>query len=119
LSPGARNIGNRFAVGYDLSNTSSQARRVRFGTSLFAAAKEPNMAKKKKEINKTRLILQYIESHPDVSNKEVAEALGKKGIVVTRGYVAFIKHKAKVIRQSQERMAAKLAAAAEAGANNR
>lgn len=55
------------------------------------------MAKKKaKDINKSELIREYKEAHPDAKPKEIADALTKQtGITFTNGQVSTVLHTAK------------------------
>jgi hypothetical protein len=50
------------------------------------------MAKKSK-VNKSQAVRDYLKEHPGTANKEVADALSKKGIAITANHVANIKSK--------------------------
>lgn len=67
------------------------------------------MAKKQK-VNKSQAVRDYIRANRQATNKEVADALAKKGIKVTPNYVATLKSKAKGKRRARKAAAAKLAA---------
>jgi hypothetical protein len=69
------------------------------------------MAKRTSGVNKSQAVRDYIKEHPGAANKEVAEALSKKGIVITANYVANIKSKttAKKGKRKRRRQAAQVA----------
>jgi hypothetical protein len=67
------------------------------------------MAKAEK-VNKSKAVRDYLEAHPGTANKEVAEALTKKGITIKADYVATIKANMKATQA--QRKAAKAQAAA-------
>jgi hypothetical protein len=64
----------------------------------------------REKVNKTHAVKEYLKAHPDVKNKEVAEALTKSGIKVSPNYVATIKGKIKV-RHGRRRQAVRTAVA--------
>jgi hypothetical protein len=61
------------------------------------------MAKKEK-VNKSQAVRDYVKANRTATNKEVADALTKKGIKVTANYVATLKSQAK--RKQRARKAA-------------
>jgi hypothetical protein len=62
------------------------------------------MAKKKAKIkplvNKSKEVRKYMKAHPGVQNKEISEALTKRGIKISAGYVSTIK----VIMKKREKV---------------
>jgi len=48
------------------------------------------MAKKQK-VNKTHAVKEYLKANPKAKNQEVADAMAKKGIVLSASYVGNIK----------------------------
>ena len=64
------------------------------------------MAKKKK-VNKTKAVLEYLKAHPGAGNPEVAEALTKEGIKITAGHVSTIKTQSKKRRRAVKKVVAK------------
>jgi hypothetical protein len=61
---------------------------------------------KKNEVNKSQAVRDHLRANRTATNKEVADALTKKGIKVTANYVATLKSQAK-----RKRRARKVAAA--------
>lgn len=49
----------------------------------------------KRKVNKTQAVTEYVEAHPEAVSSEIADALGKKGVKITAGYVSNIKSKLK------------------------
>lgn len=49
----------------------------------------------KRKINKTAVVKEYLEAHPNAGPSEVVDALGEKKIEVTANYVSNIKSKSK------------------------
>ena len=47
----------------------------------------------KKSVNKSQTVRDYLKTHPNTANKDVAEALTKQGIKLTANHVANIKSK--------------------------
>ena len=47
----------------------------------------------KTQVNKAQAVRDYLKDHPEATNKEVATALTKQGIDITRGHVAAIRAK--------------------------
>ena len=45
----------------------------------------------KREVNKSQAVREYLKANRKAKNREVVEALGKKGITITANYVATIK----------------------------
>jgi hypothetical protein len=75
---------------------------------LPPSAHFPNKAyqtKAKEKVNKSKAVRDYVAANPKATNKEVSEALTKKGIAVTPNHVANIKSKSKPKRKAAERMA--------------
>jgi hypothetical protein len=58
---------------------------------------------KKKPVNKTQTVCNYIHAHPGIANKEVADALTKQGIKITANHVANIKGKMDVVKGKRSR----------------
>ena len=50
---------------------------------------------KKLELNKHQAVADYLKAHPQAKPAEIADALNKKGITITRGHAANIKSKIK------------------------
>ena len=46
---------------------------------------------KKREVNKSEAVRNYLKEHPGTANKDVAEALSKQGIKMLPDYVATVK----------------------------
>jgi hypothetical protein len=63
------------------------------------------MAKKEK-VNKSQAVRDYIKANREATNKEVADALTKKGIKVNPNYVATLKSQAKRKRNARKAAAA-------------
>lgn len=66
---------------------------------------------KKEKVNKSQAVRDYVRANRKATNKEVAEALAKKGVKVTANYVATLKSKAKAKRKARKAKAATPAAA--------
>lgn len=64
------------------------------------------MAKKKK-VNKSQAVRDYLKANRKATNIEVADGLSKKGIKVTANYVATLKSQAKSKRLARKAAAAK------------
>ena len=62
---------------------------------------------KKREINKSQIVRDFLKANPAVGNTEVAKSLTKSGIKVSPNYVATIKSKMKVRRAARKSAAAK------------
>lgn len=56
----------------------------------------------KEKVNKSQAVRDYVRANRQATNKEVADALTKKGIEVTANYVATIKTKAKAKRLARK-----------------
>jgi hypothetical protein len=69
------------------------------------------MAKKRK-VNKTQVVRDYLKTHPKATSGEIAAALNKQGVKVTPNYAATIKTKINKARTAKK--AAKKQAAVEA-----
>ena len=63
------------------------------------------MAKEEK-VNKTKLVREYFKANRKATNKEVAEALTKKGVPISALYVANIKATTKKKRRAVKRVVA-------------
>jgi hypothetical protein len=50
---------------------------------------------KKKDVNKTKAVLDYWSQHPKATAAQVAEALTKEGIVIKVGYIYNIRNKSR------------------------
>ena len=59
------------------------------------------MAKKRK-VNKTQAVRDYLKTHPDAKNGEIAAALTKNGVKVSPNYVATIKSKVNKSRPAKK-----------------
>ena len=60
------------------------------------------MAKKRK-VNKSQAVRDYLKTHPEAKTSEIAAALNKKGIEITLGHVATVKttlNKARTTKKS-------------------
>jgi hypothetical protein len=64
------------------------------------------MAKKEK-VNKTHAVKEYLTANRKAKNKEVVDALAKKGIKITANYVANIKATSNKRRQAMRKVVAK------------
>jgi hypothetical protein len=64
---------------------------------------------KKREVNKSQAVRDYLQANPNASNKDVSTALGKEGIRVSPQHVANIKAKAKMKRKARKRAAQQVA----------
>ena len=49
----------------------------------------------KREVNKAEAVRDYIKTHPQAKNGEIAAALTKHGITITPNYVSIVKSKSK------------------------
>jgi hypothetical protein len=72
---------------------------------------------KKADINKTQAVANYLKAHSKAKASEIADALTKKGIVITPGHVANIKSKIKR-RRRKVRAAKPIAEAATPATEN-
>jgi len=66
----------------------------------------------KEKVNKSQAVRDYVRANRKATNKEVADALTKKGIKVTANYVATLKSQAKKKRRARKAAAAQPAATA-------
>ncbi len=64
------------------------------------------MAKKRK-VNKSQMVRDYMKAHPAATSSEIAEALTKQGTKISSGHVANIKSKSKQRRRAVKTVRAK------------
>jgi hypothetical protein len=62
---------------------------------------------KKQGVNKTKAVHAYLKAHPRARSSEIAEALTKQGIEITRGHVSNIRSKSKKRRRAVRSVSAK------------
>jgi hypothetical protein len=58
---------------------------------------------KKPVVNKAQSVRDYLKAHPDAANKEVAEAMAKQGIKISRNHIANIKSKMDISKGKRKR----------------
>ena len=62
---------------------------------------------KKQTVNKTKAVHAYLNAHPRAKSSEIAEALTKQGIEITRGHVSNIRSKSRKRRRAVRAVSAK------------
>ncbi|NLF09329.1 MAG: hypothetical protein GX594_15320 [Pirellulaceae bacterium] len=62
---------------------------------------------KKKPVNKTHAVKEYLKANPKAKNAEVVDALAKKGIKISNNYVSNIKTTHNKRRQAMRKVVAK------------
>jgi hypothetical protein len=111
------------AVSRSIRSTGGENKQLDHGEQLEAESlvhtlrrtfTEVDMAKK---INKAELIRETLSQNPEMTNKEVMEALAKKGTKVSYNQVYFIKMKGKAKNRKQKREMA-VSASKAAGLSN-
>jgi hypothetical protein len=65
---------------------------------------------KKREVNKSQKVRDYLKEHPGAGNKEVSETLTKQGVKVSPNYVATVKGKSKVVHKKRRQAVRKVVA---------
>ncbi len=62
---------------------------------------------KKRRVNKSQAVREYLKTNRKATNSEVADALAKKGIRLTPHYVAIVKSQSKRRRRAVKKVVAK------------